>query len=124
MLITCYYLSCLKKDLIHELKNFTTYSQFYEDLILLCAFYDVQKGFYIDIGANDPERISVTKAFYLKGWNGINIEPLPDKYSSLLQKRPRDINLQIGVGKNKGNMRLYLNGVGSTIYKNLLKKLT
>lgn len=102
--------------------NFKTYSQFYEDLILLCIFYDVEKGFYIDIGANDPDRISVTKAFYLRGWNGINIEPLPDKYNALLQKRPRDINLQVGVGKNKGNMTLYLSGVGSSIYKNFIKK--
>ena len=30
------------------------------------------------------------------------MEPLPDKYNSLLQKRPGDINLQIGVGKIKG----------------------
>jgi len=108
--------------LIYELHNFKTYSQFYEDLILLCIFYDVEKGFYIDIGANDPDRISVTKAFYLRGWNGINIEPLPDKYNALLQKRPRDINLQVGVGKNKGNMTLYLSGGGSSIYKNFIKK--
>lgn len=107
--------------MIPELKNFTTYSQVYEDLILTCVFYNVKKGFYIDIGANDPDEISVTKTFYLKGWNGINIEPLPDKYNSLLQKRPRDINLQVGVGKNKGNTTLYLYGSGSTIYKNLIK---
>ena len=110
--------------MIHEIKNFTTYSQVYEDLILLFIFYDIQKGFYIDIGANDPDRISVTKAFYLKGWNGINIEPLPDKYNLLLQKRPRDINLKVGVGKNEGNKTLYLYGAGSTIYKKLIKKST
>lgn len=108
--------------MIEELQNFTTYSQEYEDLILLCIFYDIEKGYYIDIGANDPDKISVTKAFYLKGWNGINIEPLPEKYNSLLQKRPKDINLQIGVGKNKGNTTLYLYGTGSTIYKKLIKK--
>ena len=110
------------KSLIDELRKFTTYSQIYEDLILLCIFYDVEKGFYIDVGANDPDKLSVTKAFYLKGWNGINIEPLPDKYYSLLEKRPRDYNLQIGVGKNKGNTTLYLNGAGSTIHKKLIKK--
>ena len=107
--------------IIEELKNFTTYSQVYEDLILLCIFYDVEKGYYIDIGANDPDKLSVTKAFYLKGWNGINIEPLFEEYNSLLQKRPRDINLQIGVGKNKGNATLYLYGTGSTFHKKLIK---
>ena len=122
MLICCYYLFCIKYDVICELKHFKTYSQELEDLILLCVFYDVKKGFYIDVGANDPDIISVTKAFYLKGWNGINIEPLPDKYNLLLQKRQRDINLRVGIGKNKEIRTLYLKGGMSTIYKNLIKK--
>lgn len=110
-----------KEILIEKLKNFTTYSQCYEDLILFCVFYNIKRGFYIDIGANDPNDISVTKAFYLDGWNGINIEPLPQKYLSLLKSRPKDINLQIGVGEKKGNATLYLSGSGSTLYKKYLK---
>ena len=97
--------------------NFTSYSQFYEDLILFCIFYDVKNGFYIDVGANDPNHISVTKAFYLRGWNGINLEPLPDKYELLLKERKRDLNLQIGVGNEKGNFSLLLRGTGSTLSK-------
>ena len=54
---------------------------------------------------------------YLRGWNGINIEPLPDKYNSLLKERPRDINLRIGLGKSKGISTLYVLGSGSTIKK-------
>ena len=111
-----------KEILIEKLKNFTTYSQYYEDLILFCVFYNAKNGFYIDIGANDPDRISVTKAFYLRGWKGINIEPLPEKYFSLLKSRSKDINLQIGVGDKKGNATLYLFGGASTLYKNYLKK--
>ena len=80
-----------KNFLIKKILNFKTYSQFYEDLILFCIFYDVENGFYIDIGANDPDFMSVTKAFYLAGWRGINIEPLPDKFKYLEQKRPNDI---------------------------------
>ena len=104
-------------SLIEKILNFKTYSQFYEDLILFSVFHNVKKGFYIDIGANDPNYLSVTKSFYLNGWNGINIEPLPDKYDSLLSFRPKDINLKIGVGKHKGNSTLYLLGVGSTMKK-------
>ena len=106
--------------------NFTSYSQFYEDLILFCIFYDVKNGFYIDVGANDPNHISVTKAFYLRGWNGINLEPLPDKYELLLKERKRDLNLQIGVGNEKGNFSLLLRGTGSTLsktYKNRNSKI-
>jgi len=104
-----------KKILFQQILNFKTYSQYYEDLILFCIFYDIEKGFYIDIGANDPDSLSVTKAFYLEGWKGINIEPLPEKFNFLLQKRPNDINLQIAVGKKKENSILYLQGFGSTL---------
>ena len=86
--------------------NFNSYSQFYEDLILYSIFYDINNGFYIDIGANDPNDISVTKAFYMIGWNGINIEPLPDKFKELAKIRKKDVNLNIAVGESKGNASL------------------
>jgi hypothetical protein len=50
-----------------EISNFISYSEFFEDLILFCIFYDVKNGFYIDIGANHPDFVTVTKAFYLRG---------------------------------------------------------
>ena len=101
----------------NELKNFKSYSQCLEDLILFSFLYEIKRGFYIDIGANDPDQISVTKAFYLRGWNGINIEPLPEKFKSLSIKRVRDINLPIGIGAKKGNSVLYPMGAGSTTSK-------
>lgn len=82
-------------------------------------FYDKDRGFYIDVGANDPNFISVTKAFYERGWYGINIEPLPFKFELLKKFRTRDINIQIGVGKEKGNATLEItcpNGECSSIY--------
>ena len=59
----------------------------------------------------------MTKAFYLRGWYGINIEPLTKKYQELIKHRKRDINIQIGVGKNQGKARLFGNGVGATLVK-------
>ena len=106
-----------QNSFIDTIQNFKTYSQLYEDLILFYVFHDVKNGFYIDIGANDPNIKTVTKFFYLNGWNGINIEPLPDKYDLLTKFRPKDINLKIGVGKNKGIATLYLSGTCSTINK-------
>ena len=50
--------------LLNQLLDFISYSQFYEDLILFCIFYDVKNDFYIDVGTNDPNRISVTKVKY------------------------------------------------------------
>ena len=104
-----------------EISNFISYSEYFEDLILFCIFYDVKNGFYIDIGANDPNYVSVTKAFYLRGWHGINIEPIPHKYPGLAENRKRDINLQIALGKIEGNGTLYELGGASTLYKKYLK---
>jgi hypothetical protein len=36
----------------------------------------VQQGFYVDVGANEPVCHSITKAFYERGWRGIDIEPV------------------------------------------------
>ena len=110
----------IKRDdyfFIKEFSNFISYSQCLEDLILFSIFYDVNNGFYIDIGANDPNEISVTKNLYKRGWYGINIEPLPDKYKALVKFRKRDINLQIGAGRKKENRTFYLSGKGSTLQK-------
>jgi FkbM family methyltransferase len=60
------------------------------DSLLFSILRDVEKGFYIDVGANHPEVISNTYAFYLKGWSGICIDgntQLADQWKSL---RPRD----------------------------------
>lgn len=60
-------------------------------------------GFWIDAGAFDPVDASVTKAFYDRGWRGINIEPLKGPYARLVAQRPRDINLQMLVSDAEGS---------------------
>ena len=63
--------------------NFISYAQNYEDVILWRALKHIEKGFYIDIGANDPVIESVSNAFYEKGWRGINIEPAASWFKKL-----------------------------------------
>jgi len=41
------------------------------------------RGFYVDVGAYQPQSGSNTYKLYLKGWSGITIEPNPDVESSL-----------------------------------------
>ena len=94
--------------------RFESYAQYLEDLILYCALKDVDEGFYIDVGANDPTDMSVTKFFYDRGWRGINIEPLPDKCALLAEMRPRDINLCVGLGAERGKLDMFEGGMGST----------
>lgn len=82
------------------------YSQNKEDLILASVFKDKKKGFYVDVGANHPTYDSVTKYFYEKGWNGMNIEPIRSFYSLLQLDRPRDININSGISDENGTLHL------------------
>lgn len=92
-----------------------SYAQDKEDIIIAEILKDVKEGFYVDVGANSPNKYSVTKAFYEMGWSGINIEPLPDMYAELCACRERDVNLNIGVGNAKGAMVLHIEGMCSTL---------
>lgn len=87
--------------------NFISYAQNYEDVMLWRSLKHIEKGFYIDVGANDPVQDSLTKAFYDRGWNGINIEPVSEWYEKLCLYRPRDINLQVAAGDRDGELPLF-----------------
>ena len=99
-----------------------SYAQENEDLILYDILKGVENGFYIDIGANDPDVYSVTKLFYEQGWSGINIEPLENPYTYLCRKRERDINLNIGIGNKHGEMTFYIDGLGSSFRKDVIRQ--
>lgn len=79
----------------------------FEDVLLRRAFPGVMEGFYIDVGAYDPVEHSVTKHFYDSGWRGINIEPNPAPFATLLEGRPRDINLKLGLSNREGRLTLF-----------------
>jgi FkbM family methyltransferase len=73
------------------------FSQEGEDAVLERVFPGVLNGFYVDIGAHHPQRFSNTYVFYLKGWRGINVDPLPGSKQRFDILRKRDINLEVGV---------------------------
>jgi len=54
--------------------TFLSHAQNFEDLMLWRALSGVLRGFYIDVGAGDPDSHTVTRAFYERGWAGVNIE--------------------------------------------------
>jgi len=87
--------------------TFISYAQNLEDVMLFRALKGVEQGFYIDVGALDPVIASVTKAFYERGWRGINLEPVGSWFQNLLADRPEDINLQIAAGSQSGNIRFF-----------------
>lgn len=84
-----------------------SHSQFNEDLLLDLLLSQKQNGFYLDVGANDPNINNNTQRFYDRGWSGINIEPGIKPYQDLCAARPRDLNLNMGVGSEKGTLTFY-----------------
>ena len=110
-------------ELINEIPKFQSFSEYFEDLILFTIVSDIKNGFYIDVGAYDPNIVSVTKAFYLWSWNGINIEPQSNQIELFKKERPNDINLQLVMDKNEGNITFYFAGQCSTVKEKYAKKL-
>lgn len=84
-----------------------SFSQKGEDLILDKIFANKNRGFYVDVGANNPDVFNNTKKFYLKGWKGINIEPNPMLLKRFKIERKRDINLNFGIGIKRGFASFY-----------------
>jgi O-antigen biosynthesis protein len=82
--------------------SFVSYARNGEDVMLWRALRDVAKGFYVDIGAGDPEIASATRAFYERGWFGINVQPVDECYQRLVESRPRDTNLKVAAGRDVG----------------------
>lgn len=82
--------------------KFVSYAQNYEDVILWRALRHINGGCYIDVGAAWPDQHSVTRAFYERGWSGINIEPNVDFAKALELQRPSDINICAAVSDKIG----------------------
>jgi len=82
------------------------------------ALKNVVGGCYVDVGAAEPEADSVTHAFYLRSWRGVNIEPTSGAFARLAAARPEDTNLNIAVGDREGTTKLFLvdggNGLSTT----------
>jgi len=83
------------------------YSQYYEDYILDFVFSDVAKGTYIDVGAAAPKEMSLTHKFYMRGWRGINIDPMPAYVEMYKRERPDDLFLNLGISNEEGTLTFY-----------------
>lgn len=64
-------------------------------------------GFYIDVGAADPTRHSITRHFSDRGWRGINVEARAGACNALQAARPNDISLNVAVSDREGEAVLH-----------------
>lgn len=92
-------------------KNYKkSYSQCGEDLIVKFIFdqFNIEHPSYIDIGAHHPFFINNTAIFYNDKSLGINIEPDPTLFKEFIKHRRCDINLNIGVWEERGELDFYI----------------
>ena len=86
---------------------FESHAQNCEDVVLWRALKTIDAGTYVDVGAADPDHDSVTKAFYERGWSGLNVEPAPEHAARLISERPRDRLAQACAGPTAGSIVLH-----------------
>jgi FkbM family methyltransferase len=87
--------------------SITSYAQNFEDVMLWRALSHIQRGFYIDIGAQDPIVDSVSLAFHEHGWHGLHVEPTSHYAELLRQQRPGDTIIQAAVGDGPSITKFY-----------------
>lgn len=87
---------------------FTSYAQNFEDVMLWRALKHIEKGCYIDVGAQHPVIDSVSKAFYEHGWRGIHVEPVHQYAKLLREDRPDETVLQVALSDTEGTLELNL----------------
>ncbi len=101
-----------------------SFSQFGEDVVIQSLFKGKKEGIYVDVGAYQPILYSNTHALYLKGWNGLSIDPNPNLkiLYRIFRKRDAFANFATGdIGKNKYFM--FSDGAYNTLNENVAKDL-
>jgi FkbM family methyltransferase len=76
--------------------------------VILNRLFGAQaKGFYVDVGAAHPVYENDTRALYDRGWRGVNIEPTAEFYQELVAQRPGDVNLNVAVSDEPGELTFH-----------------
>lgn len=84
-----------------------SYSQFGEDIMAQNALRRVSPGFYVDVGAHHPLKLSNTALLHLRGWDGINVEPQAEAIKAFEEHRPRALNLRAAIHNELDTVTLH-----------------
>lgn len=105
----------------HPDKLTMPYSQNNEEAVLL-GYFGTRIGRFLDIGANDGETLSNTRALALLGWSGVWVEPSPVAYQKLSSLYPNGHIINAAVGLGSGEVEFYEGA--DTLTSTLLDKET
>lgn len=89
------------------------YSQNNEQQVILDYFGEHFKGTFLDLGANDGETLSNTRALALNGWGGVLVEASPDvaaKATELYQGNDKVKVVNIAVADYTGTIKFFESG--------------
>lgn len=86
-----------------------SYSQNGEDILISRIFknLNIQKVYYLDIGANHPRRYNNTYLLYLKGSSGVCIEPNKELSKKIKRIRPMDNVLNVAISDKIETLTYY-----------------
>jgi len=86
---------------------FVSYAQNFEDVMLWRALQHVDKGRYVDVGAQDPVADSVSQAFYERGWRGLHVEPSAQYARKLREARPDETVIEAAAASKTGHLEFF-----------------
>lgn len=90
-----------------------SYAQNFEDVMLWRALRDVERGRYVDVGAQSPSQDSVSRLFYERGWRGTHVEPAHGYAEALRAARPDERVVEAALASRAGLVPFYeLDGTG------------
>jgi FkbM family methyltransferase len=90
-----------------------------EDVVLWRALRGLDRGRYIEVGANDPVKLSMSMAFYALGWSGITVEPDPTFAQLQREQRPRDLLIEAAITTRDHETALFhvVDGTGLSTFR-------
>lgn len=99
----------------------TVFPDIAEDRLKAEFFAPVHKGFFVQVGANDPQRGSQSWQFEQAGWTGVLVEPQPDLAERLRTvRRAHVVAAACSSPANAGTaMTLHLSGPHSSLKREL-----
>lgn len=104
-----------------------SYAQNLEDVYLHRLFHDVAVGTYIDVGGGHPVADNVSFHAYLKGWQGLIVEPQDHMARLYAGVRPRDRVVTALAGVKAGSLTFYeiegLHGFSTAIAEHATRAL-
>jgi FkbM family methyltransferase len=82
---------------------------------------DINHGYFVEVGANQPEDLSQTFTLEQRGWTGVLIEPQPELADELKRRRSAKVFAEAcSSRRNSGSrMKLHLAGGASSFDRNL-----